>query len=192
MLTSTCRNNANDNMLMTISKIAVSRNTQSLTSCHYTVISNNTYGNSVFANTTGVIINTTSDNMLTSATPTKLSDDVHTTSSEAEASNLTHILISYDKTHAFNGTSSDNLPSWYIHNFMEFVQLRRGDTTSVINLIDYPLTVPKLCVLSRGLMFTPLPQSVGRLSLGESIAMFERRLRQAVLFNETNNSDYDN
>ena len=36
--TSSC-NNANDNMLMTINEIAVSRNTQSLTSCHETLIS---------------------------------------------------------------------------------------------------------------------------------------------------------
>ena len=45
VLTSTFRNNANDNILMTINEIAVSRNTQSLTSCHETVISYNTFNN---------------------------------------------------------------------------------------------------------------------------------------------------
>ena len=75
---------------------------------------------------------------------------------------------------------------------MECVQLRRDDFASVINLSDYPLTVPQLRVLSRGLKFTPLPHSVDRLSLRESIAKFERSLRLAEFFQETNNSDYDN
>ena len=73
---------ANDNMLMTINEIAASRNTQSLTSCHETEISYNTYSNSVIANTTSANINTPSDNMLTSVTPTKLADDVYNTSNE--------------------------------------------------------------------------------------------------------------
>ena len=41
-------------------------------------------------------------------------------------------------------------------------------------------------------MFTPLPHSVDRLSLRESIAKFVRSLRLAEFFNETNKSDYDN
>ena len=99
--TSSC-NNANDNMLMTISQIAASRNTQSLTSCHEILINNNSYSNCAIANTTGANINTPSDNMLTSVTPTKLIDDVCKKSNETEASNQTHILISHDKPHAFN------------------------------------------------------------------------------------------
>ena len=39
--------------------------------------------------------------------------------------------------------------------FMECVQLRRDDLASVINLIDYTLTVPQLLVLTKGLKFTP-------------------------------------
>ena len=62
---------------------------------------------------------------------------------------------------------------------MECVQLRRDDFASVINLSDYPLTVPQLRVISSGLKFTPLPHSVDRLSLRESIAKFERSLRLA-------------
>ena len=62
---------------------------------------------------------------------------------------------------------------------MECVQLRREDFASVFNLSNYPLTVPQLRVLSRGLKFTPLPHSVDRLSLRESIAKFERSLRLA-------------
>ena len=69
-------NDANDNMLMTINEITASRNTQSLTSCHETLISYSTYGNSVFANTTCANINTSSENMLASVAPTKLADDV--------------------------------------------------------------------------------------------------------------------
>ena len=39
--------------------------------------------------------------------------------------------------------------------FMECEQLRREDIASVINLIDYTLTVPQLLVLSKGLKFAP-------------------------------------
>ena len=156
---------------MTISEIAVYRNTQSLTSCHETVISNYIYSNSGIAMTTGANINTPSGNMLVSITPTKLIDDVCETSNEAEVSNQTHILISYDKTYALNGTSTDYLPSGYLRKFMEFVQLRRFDFASVINLSDYPLTVTRLRVLSSGLKFAPLPHRVDRLSLRESIAL---------------------
>ena len=75
---------------------------------------------------------------------------------------------------------------------MECVQLRRENFASIINLSDNPLTVPLLRVLSMSLKFTPLPHSVDRLSLRESIAKFERRLRLAEYFHETNKSDYDN
>ena len=47
-------------------------------------------------------------------------------------------------------------------------------------------------MLSKGLKFAPLPHSVDRLSLRECIAKFERSLRLAEFFHETNNSDYDN
>ena len=143
VLTSSC-NNANDNMLMTINEIAVSKNTQSLTSCHETLISYNTYGNSVIANTTSANINTPSDNMLTSVTPTKLADDAHKTSNKEEVFNQTHTQLSFDKSQAFNETSSANLPSGTLHKFMVCVQLRCDDFASVINLSDYPLTVPQL------------------------------------------------
>ena len=99
---------ANDNMLMTINEIAVSRKTQSLTSCHETLKSYNTYDNSVIANTTSANINTSSDNMLASVAPTKLADDVHKTSNKEEVFNQTHTPISFDKSHAFNETSSAN------------------------------------------------------------------------------------
>ena len=191
VLTSYC-NNANYNMLMTINEIAVSRNTQSLTSCHETVISYNTNSNPVLANTTSANINTPSDNMLASATPTKLADDVHTPSNKEEVLDQTHTLISFDKSHALNETSCANLPSGFLHKFMECAQLRHYDIASVINLSDYPLTVPQLRLLSRGLMFTPLPHSVDRWSLWESIAKFKRSLRLAEVFHETNNSDHDN
>ena len=136
------------------------------------------------------------NNMFTSVTPTKLADDVHKTSNDAhktsndaEAFNQTHILISYDKTHAFNGTSSDYLPSGYLHKFMELVQLRHDDIASVINLSDYPLTVPQL--LSSGLKLAHLTHSVDHLSLRESIAKFERSLRLAKNFDKANNSDFN-
>ena len=148
VLTSSC-NNANDNMLMTNDEIAVSRNTQSLTSCHETLMSYNTNSNPVIAN-----ITTLSDNMLTSATPAKLAADVHKTCNKEEVFNQTQTPISFDKSHAFNGTSSANLPSGFLHKFMECAQLRRDDFASVINLCDYPLTVPQLRVLSRGLKLT--------------------------------------
>ena len=80
-LTSSC-NNANDNMLVTINEIAVSRKNPSLTSCHETVISYNTHSNSVITNTISANINTPSDNMLASVTPTKLAVDVYKTSNK--------------------------------------------------------------------------------------------------------------
>ena len=61
--------------------------------------------------------------MLTGVAPPKLIDGVHETYNEAEASNQAQILITYDKTHAFNETSNDNLPSgflissWNVHNY---------------------------------------------------------------------------
>ena len=75
---------------------------------------------------------------------------------------------------------------------MECAQLRRDDLASAINLSDYPLTASQLRVLSRRLMFTPIPPSVDRLSLRESIPKFERSLRHEKCLHETNNSDYDN
>ena len=122
---------ANDNMLMTINEIAVSRNTQSLTSCNETLISYDTHGNSVIANTTSANMNTSSANMLTSATPTKLADDVYKTSNEGEVFNLTHTPMSFDKSHAHIETSSANLPKRFLHMLMECVQLRRGEFASL-------------------------------------------------------------
>ena len=168
-----------NNVLMSSCNIAVSRNTQSLTSCHETLISYDTHGNSVIAHTTSANINTSSDNMLTSVAPKKLADDVYKTSNKEEVSNQTHTPTSFDRSHAFSETSSANLSSGFLHRFVECVQLRRDDFASVINLSDYPLTVPQLRVLSRGLKFTPLPHSVDRLSLRESIAKSERSLRLA-------------
>ena len=75
---------------------------------------------------------------------------------------------------------------------MECVQLRRDDFASVINVCDYTLTVPQLRVLSRGLKFTPLPHSVDRLSLRESIAKLELSLQLAEFFHKTKKYDYDN
>ena len=150
---------------MSACNIAVTRNTQSSTLCHETLIPHNTYSNSVIANTTSANINTSSDIMLTSVSPTKLTDDVYETSNKEKVFNQTHTSTSLDKSHAISETSSANLSSRFLHNFMECVQLRRDDFASVINLRDYPLTVPQLPVLSRGLKFTPLPHSVDRLSL---------------------------
>ena len=175
MLTSSC-NNANDKMLMTINEIAASRNTQSLTSCHKSLIPHNSYDNSVIANTTSANINTSSDNMFTSVTPTTLADDVYNTSNKEEVFNQTHTPISFDKFHAFMRHRVPNchqdffISSWNVYNY---------DFASVIKQSDYPLTVPQLRVLSMGLKFTPLPHSVDRLSLRESIAKFERSWRLA-------------
>ena len=163
-----------------------------LTWCHETLISYNTHGNSVIAITTSVQVNTSIDNMLTSAAYTKLTDDVHKTSNKEEVFNQTHTPISLDKSHAISETSSANLPSGFLHRFMECVQLRRDDIASIINLSDYPLTVPQLIVSSRGLKFTHLPHSLNRLSVRESIAKFERTLRLTDFFHETSKSDYDN
>ena len=120
--------------------------------------------------------------MLTSVAPTKLADDVYKTSNKEDVFNQTHTLTSFDRYYAFSETSSANLSSGFLHKFMECVQLRRDDFASVINLSEYPLTVPQLRVLSRGLKFTPLPHSVDRLSLRESIAKFERSLRLAEFY----------
>ena len=79
-----------NNVLMSSCNIAVSRNTQSLTSCQETFISYNTHGNSVIANTTSANINSSCDNMLTSVAPTKLADDVYKTSNKEEIFNQTH------------------------------------------------------------------------------------------------------
>ena len=87
--------------------------------------------------------------MLTSAMPTKLADDEHKTSNKEEVFNQTHTQLSFDKSQAFNETSSANLPSGFLNKFMECAQLRRDDYASVINLSDYPLTVPQLRVLCR-------------------------------------------
>ena len=123
---------------------------------------------------------------------TILVDYVYKTTVDVEAFNETHILISYDKIHAINRTSSGNLPSGYFHKFMEFVQQRRDGFASVINLCDYQFTVPQLRVLYGGLRITPLSHSVDRLSPRESVAKFERILRLAEILHETNNYDYKN
>ena len=65
-----------NNVLLSSCKIVISRNTQSLTSCHETLIPYNTNSNSVIANTISANINISRDNMLTSVAPTKLADDV--------------------------------------------------------------------------------------------------------------------
>ena len=103
-----------------------------------------------------------------------------------EVFNQTHTPTSFDRSYAFCETSSANLSSEFLHRFMECVQLRLDDFASVINLSDYPLTVPQRRVLSRGLKFTPLLHSVDRLSLRESIAKFERSLRLAYFFHDKN------
>ena len=177
---------------MSSCNIAVSRNTQSLTSCHETLISYNAHSNSVIANTTSANINTSSDNMLTSVAPTKLADDVIKTSNEEEVFSQTHTPTSFRKSHAISETSSANLSSGYLHRFMECAQLRRDDFASAINLSDYPLTVTQIRVLSRGLKLTPLSHCVDRFSPKESIAKFERSLRLAEFCHEKNKSDYDN
>ena len=94
---------------------------------------------------------------------------MHKTSNKEEVFNQTHALISLDKSHALNETLSANLPSGFLHRFMECVQLRRDDIASVINLCDYPLTASQLRVLSRGLKFTPLPHSVDRCHLEKAL-----------------------
>ena len=109
---------------MSSCNIAASRNTQSLTSCHETLIPYNTISNSVITNTTSAKINTSSDNMLTSVAPTKLAEDVCETSNEEEVFNQTHTPTSLDKSHAISETSSANLSSGFLHRFMERVQLR--------------------------------------------------------------------
>ncbi|KAJ8039742.1 hypothetical protein HOLleu_13841 [Holothuria leucospilota] len=77
---------------------------------------------------------------------------------------------------------------------MEPIQLRQDEFASVINLSECSLSKPQLRVLSKGLNFTPLPSSVDRFSLRESVANFERSLRLTEFFHdskETDNSDYD-
>ena len=110
--------------------------------------------------------------MLTSVAPTKLAEDIYKTSNKEEVFNEAHTSTSFDRSHASIETSIANFSSGFLHRFMECVKLRRDDFASVINLSDYPSTDPQLRVLSRCLMFTPLPHSVDRLSLRESIAKF--------------------
>ncbi|KAJ8031266.1 Deleted in malignant brain tumors 1 protein [Holothuria leucospilota] len=86
------------------------------------------------------------------------------------------------------------LPPGFLHKFMEPIQLRQDEFASVINLSECSLSKPQLRVLSKGLNFTPLPSSVDRFSLRESVANFERSLRLTEFFHdskETDNSDYD-
>ena len=108
-----------NNVLMSSCNIAVTKNTQSLTLCHETLISHNTYCKSVIANTNSANINTSSDNMLTSVAPTKLADDVYETSNKEEVFIQTHTPTSLDKSHAISETSSANLSSGFLHKFME-------------------------------------------------------------------------
>ena len=190
VLLSSC-NDANENMLITINEIAVSRNTLSLTSFHEIFIFYDTNSNSVITYTTTASINASSDNMIISVAPTKLADDVYMTSNKEEVFNQTHTPIYFDKSHAFSETSSATLQSGFLHWFIECLQLRRDDVASVINLSDYPLTVPQLRVFSKGLKYAPLPHSVDRLSLRESIVKFERSLRLAEFFHKANKYDYD-
>ena len=79
--------------------------------------------------------------MLTSVAPTKLADDVYETSNKEEVFNQTHTQTSLDKSHAISETSSANLSSGFLHEFMECVQLRRDDFASVINLSDFEFDV---------------------------------------------------
>ena len=108
-----------NNVLMSSCNIAVSRNTQSLTSCHETLISYNAHGNSAIANTTSANINTLSDNMLTSVAPTKLADDVHKTSIKEEVLNQTHTPTSFDRSQSFIETSSANLSLGFLQRFIQ-------------------------------------------------------------------------
>ena len=108
-------NDANDNMLMTVNELAVSMNTQSMASCHRALISYSTNSNSVIAKTISVNINTSSDNMLTSVSPTRLAVALCMTSNNEEVFNQTHTPISFYKSHAFIETSSANLPSGFLH-----------------------------------------------------------------------------
>ena len=129
--------------------------------------------------------------MITNVTPTKLADDEYKTSNKEEVFSQTHTSISFDKFHVFIETSSANLPSGFLHKLMQCAQLRCDDFASDFNLSVHPLTVPPLRVLSKGLRFAPVHIGVDRLSLRESIAKFERRLRLAEFLHETNKSDYD-
>ena len=102
-------------MPMTNSEIADFSNTQSLTSCHEPVILDDNYNNSDIANISVTINTTPIDNMLAGNTASISIDNVHMTSSEAEASSQTHIMTTFYKTHAFNVTPSNILPSCHLH-----------------------------------------------------------------------------
>lgn len=79
--------------------------------------------------------------------------------------------VSSDSVYNLTNTDRDfTVPPGFLHKFMESIQLRQDEFASVINLRDCSLTKPQLCVLSKGLNFSPLPSSVDRLSLRESIA----------------------
>jgi len=60
-----------------------------------------------------------------------------------------------------------------------------------MNLSSFTLSTPQSRLLAKGLNFTPLPVSVNRLLLRESVAKFERNIRLAEFFHGADNSDYD-
>ena len=71
---------------------------------------------------------------------------------------------------------------------MERVQLRRDDFASVINLSDYPSTVPQLRVLSSGLRLTPIPHVSTVYHLEKALL----NLNVACDLQNVHNSNYDN
>ena len=79
----------------------------------------------------------------------------------------------------------------FIHKLNEQIQLSDTEFFNVINLSSVSLSTPQLQLLSKGLNFTPLPPSVDRLSLRESIVKFERNLRLVEFFHGADNSSYD-
>ena len=65
----------------------------------------------------------------------------------------------------------------YIYIYCDTVDLRDDEFYTAINLSDYSLSYSDLRVLSLGLIFTPNPPHVDRLSLKESLRRFDRNLR---------------
>ena len=78
-----------------------------------------------------------------------------------------------------------------LHKHMDHIVLRNDDFSSVVNLSGIDLSISDLKILWKGLKFTPVPSNLDRLSLRESIAEFERHLRLAEFFHDSDNSDFD-
>jgi len=79
----------------------------------------------------------------------------------------------------------------FIHKTLEPIKLRGDEFHNVINLSSYDISYHKLRVLAKGLNFTPLPPTVNRLSLKESIIDCERNLRLAEYFYDLDNTNYE-